>query len=265
MYKTLLLTLILGLFYCSSETTHYPGEKSTYNSFNRYDFKYNGRECTIVEPHKAAKGKPWIWRARFFGHAPQTEIALLEKGFHVAYIDVSNLFGSPRAVAIWDDYYNYLVNEFNFDKKTVLEGLSRGGLIIYNWAAKNPDKIHCIYADAPVCDIKSWPKGKGTVKPQNWLLLLEEYGMTEQQAIEAKCNPIDNLAPLADAKIPLIHVVGDDDKTVPVSENTAILEQRYKELGGEIKVIHKEGIGHHPHGLEDPTPIVDFILEHMKN
>jgi hypothetical protein len=44
-----------------------------------------------------------------------------------------------------------------------------------------------------------------------------------------------------------------------VSENTSIVEQRYKAAGGTIRVIHKPGIGHHPHGLEDPTPVVDFI------
>ena len=29
-----------------------------------------------------------------------------------------------------------------------------------------------------------------------------------------------------------------------------------------IRVIHKPGIGHHPHGLDDPTPVVDFILKY---
>jgi hypothetical protein len=57
----------------------------------------------------------------------------------------------------------------------------------------------------------------------------------------------------------LIHVVGDTDDVVPVSENTAIIEQRYTTAGGTIRVIHKPGIGHHPHGLDDPKPVVDFI------
>jgi hypothetical protein len=57
-------------------------------------------------------------------------------------------------------------------------------------------------------------------------------------------------------------VVGDADTAVPVSENTTILEARYKKLGGTIQVIQKPGIGHHPHSLKDPKPIVDFILKH---
>jgi fermentation-respiration switch protein FrsA (DUF1100 family) len=77
-----------------------------------------------------------------------------------------------------------------------------------------------------------------------------------------KFNPIDNLAPLAKAGAPLLHVVGDADNIVPLEENTAIVEKRYKELGGQITVIVKKGISHHPHSLQDPAPIVDFVLKH---
>ena len=41
-----------------------------------------------------------------------------------------------------------------------------------------------------------------------------------------------------------------------------LLKKKYKELGGSIHVISKPGIGHHPHALKDPRPIVDFILKH---
>jgi hypothetical protein len=56
--------------------------------------------------------------------------------------------------------------------------------------------------------------------------------------------------------------VGDDDDVVPVEENTAVIEKRYLSLGGVIQVIHKPGVGHHPHGLENPEPVVQFILDH---
>jgi pimeloyl-ACP methyl ester carboxylesterase len=67
---------------------------------------------------------------------------------------------------------------------------------------------------------------------------------------------------LAKAKIPLLHVVGDADDVVPVPENTEVIETRYKALGGNIQVIHKPGVGHHPHGLDDPTPIVEFLAKY---
>ncbi len=242
----------------------FPGQKSDFHSYDRYDFTYAERACIVVVPRSVAPGTPWIWRARFFGHEPQTDVALLEQGFHVAYIDVVGLFGAPKAVAIWDQFYAFLTDMRGFGSKPVLEGMSRGGLIVYNWAARNPGKVSCIYADAPVCDIKSWPGGKGTGQgsPSDWAQCLKAYGLSEEQALTAKCNPIDHLEPLAKAHVPLLHVVGDADEVVPVAENTAILETRYKALKGPIQVIHKPNVGHHPHSLKDPTPIVDFVLSH---
>jgi alpha/beta superfamily hydrolase len=70
------------------------------------------------------------------------------------------------------------------------------------------------------------------------------------------------LEPLARAKIAIIHVVGDADDVVPVAENTAMVEERYRKLGGEIRVIQKPGVGHHPHGLEDCSAVVDWIKSH---
>ena len=253
--KMITLFLFLGNTFLSAQD--YPGKKSSYNSCDRYDFTYNGRECIIVTPKVIAKGKPWIWRARFFDDEPQTDIALLGKGFHLVYADVAGLFGSPKAVEIWDRFYEYLTETHGFARKAVLEGLSRGGLIVYNWAIKNPGKVYCIYGDAPACNLQSWPG-------VNRQAMLDAYGLTREQFGKFKGSPIDNLAPLAKANVPIIHVVGDADKIVPLAENTAIVEERYRNLGGHITVIHKKDGGHHPHSLEDPTPIVDFILKHVK-
>ncbi|MCA9142206.1 MAG: prolyl oligopeptidase family serine peptidase [Planctomycetaceae bacterium] len=244
----------------------FSGKQSQWHGFDRYDFEVDSRPCIVVTPKEVAEGKPWIWRARFFGHEPQADIALLNHGFHVVYCDVANLFGNPQAVAHWDAFYKYLTEQHAFAKKAALEGMSRGGLIIYNWAAANPEKVSCIYGDAPVCDFKSWPGGKGTGKGSeaSWRDCLKAYGFTEEQALAYQGNPIDNLEPLAKAGIPLLNVVGDADDVVPVAENTGILAERYRELGGSITVINKPGVGHHPHSLKDPTPIVEFVLMHSR-
>ena len=67
------------------------------------------------------------------------------------------MFGSPEAVAIGNDFYKHITKKYDLNSKAVLEGFSRGGLIVYNWASQNTEKVACIYADAPVCDFKSWP------------------------------------------------------------------------------------------------------------
>lgn len=237
---------------------------SDWNGYDRVDFVVNGRKALLVAPKSAAPGKPWIWRTEFFGHEPQGDIALLGRGFHVAYVDVQNLYGAPVALDAMDRFYEELISKRGLSRKPVLEGFSRGGLFAYNWAARHPEKVGAIYGDAPVCDFKSWPGGKfsGKGSAGDWERLKGVYGFTEEQAMASKVNPVDNLEPLAKAHVPILHVVGDADKVVPVAENTAVVKERYDKLGGEMLVISKPGVDHHPHSLKDPTPIVDFIVKH---
>jgi pimeloyl-ACP methyl ester carboxylesterase len=131
-----------------------------------------------------------------------------------------------------------------------------------NFASTHPDKTAALYLDAPVLDIRSWPGGKGTGKgdARCWAQALKIYGLTEETAPSFKGNPLDRLETIAAAGIPILSVVGDADKVVPVAENTAILKMKYQLLGGRIEVIAKPGVDHHPHSLKDPTPIVDFLL-----
>ncbi|WP_420401903.1 GDSL-type esterase/lipase family protein [Flagellimonas sp.] len=236
--------------------------KENFHGFQQTNFKYKDLNCKVVQPKRTVKGKPWVLRARFWGHEPQTDIALLERGFHIAYCDVSNLFGNKEAVSRWNDFYDFMTGA-GLSEKVVLEGMSRGGLIIYNWAAANPEKVVCVYADAPVLDGTSWPGGKGNGKgsPSDWERFKQVYGLSsESNLANFDGNPIHKTTTLAQAGFPMLHVCGEADKVVPVEENTVVFEQEIQAAGGNIKTIYKPDVGHHPHSLENPTPIVDFIL-----
>jgi lysophospholipase L1-like esterase/pimeloyl-ACP methyl ester carboxylesterase len=237
--------------------------ETLWHGYQRLNFKADGRWSLLVRPAKAAPGNPWIWRTEFFNVEPQTDLALLAKGYHVAYTDLRDLYGAPVALDRMDAFHAYLVSEYKLSPASVLEGFSRGGLFALNWAARHPARTAGLYLDAPVCDFKSWPagRGKGKSSPADWAKLLKAYGMDEAQALAYPLNPIDNLKTLAAAKLPILCVVGDADKTVPVEENTGLLETRYRALGGIIQVIHKPGVDHHPHSLSDPAPIVEFITK----
>ena len=237
-------------------------QESDYHGFKCLDFKFEGHDAKIVFPEIAEKQRHWIWRARFWGHEPQTEIALLKKGFHLVYVDAPEYCGNNQAVTLWNHFYDFLLEKYQLNPKTVLEGFSRGGLYIYNWGSENTGKVACIYADAPVCDMRSWPggKGKGAGSPSDWKLHLEAYNLTEETIGNFRGMPVFNAEKLARAGVPVLHVVGAADSIVPVDENTYLLEKTYREAGGDIKIIVKEGNGHHPHSLKDPAPIVRFIL-----
>jgi pimeloyl-ACP methyl ester carboxylesterase len=257
-----LLTLFCFSTYANSDTPEAPVKASQWQGFDRLDFQVAGHAALLVKPTKAAEGKPWIWRTEFFGHEPQGDLALLAAGWHVAYFQVSNMYGSPESIDLMAQFDEAVTHTYGLNPKAVLEGFSRGGLYAVNFAAAHPDKTAALYLDAPVLDIRSWPGGKGAGKGDShcWEEAMKLYGLTEETAGAFKGNPLDHLEPLAKAGIPIIAVVGDADKTVPYPENTAILEQRYKALGGKIEVIVKPGGDHHPHSLKDPKPIVDFLL-----
>lgn len=238
---------------------------STWSGCEQDEFVLADHKCRLVKPKSFPPGHPWIWRPEFFGAFDQADRALLAKGFSIAYMDMNNLFGSPPAMELMDKFYDHLTARYGLSRKTTLFGFSRGGLYSINWSARHPDRVACIYLDAPVCDFKSWPagRGKGNASPGDWERLKQVYGFkNDQQAFDYKLNPIDNLTALATANIPILSVCGDADKTVPYPENTLILKRRYEALGGSIQVIVKPGNDHHPHSLTEPQPIVDFVLKY---
>ena len=95
-----------------AEDSPFPGKKSDWNGFAMY--KDGGN--TVVVPAKVAEGKPWVWRARFWGHQPQFDIALLKKGYHLVYCNVGGLYGSPKAVERWNAFYKTLHEKHGFEK-----------------------------------------------------------------------------------------------------------------------------------------------------
>lgn len=244
----------------------YPGKKSKWHGFTRYDFQFERRGCHIVVPEKPAPGKPWIWRARFPEWHYQMDSILVRNGFHVVYINTDYLFGSPECVEIWSSFYSYLTTRYGLNQKVALEGVSRGGLYVYNFAKKFPERVSCIYAEAPVCDFKSWPGGKKSAKgdSESWKLLLAAYGFkSEKEALEYADNPVDNLEKLASAKVPVFHSIGLHDTIVPSEENTYLLINRYIRLGGPATVytntLGNQTLQGHHFPIENLKAGADFI------
>lgn len=237
--------------------------ESNWNGYDREDFRLAGRDCILVSPVAALPGRPWIWRTEFFDAFPAVDLALLKAGFHFAYMNVQNMYGAPASVDLLDQFYERLTQDRGLAVRPVLEGFSRGALFALNWSARHPSRVACLYLDAPVCDFKSWPGGKGRARgsAEDWELLQKAYGFADEtEAIGYSGNPLDNLAPLAQACVPIIAVYGEADVDLPPEENILLLQGRYAELGGEISVIAKPGVGHHPHSLADPQSVVQFIL-----
>ncbi|MCW3118597.1 MAG: glycosyl hydrolase repeat-containing protein [Chitinophagaceae bacterium] len=209
-----------------------------WKGYERVNFSIAGHAAYFVKPAKPLAGNPWVWRASFPDWHTEMDSFLLVKGLYIAYISIDNEYGSPYAMQVWDRFYNYLVDSFFLSSKVALEAVSRGALYAYGWAKRNPDKVNCIYAETPVCDIKSWPGGKGTGigDSASWKQLLQVYRMNETEAMAFNDNPIDHLEGLAAFKVPLLHIISLNDQAAPPAENSDILVKRYYDLGGPVMV-----------------------------
>src|SRR3954468_11605308 len=122
MYRVLVLLLALTLAAAADD------KASIWPGAERLDFQVDGRDCLLVNPKEPASGNPWIWRTEFFGHEPQGDLALLAKGWTVAYVDLQNMYGSPASLEAMDAFYARAVRDFRLAPKVALEGFSRGGL-----------------------------------------------------------------------------------------------------------------------------------------
>jgi hypothetical protein len=261
------LSFILWAGSCAQAEVSFSKETTdVWQGFKCHHFKVDGCDVWVAEPKTALAGHPWSWCMEFPNAftercaAPQ----LLAAGFYHVHMAVGNTFGCPEAVRHFKVFYDLLV-EHGLAKQAALIGLSRGGMYAYRFAAEFPECVSVIYGDAPLCDIKTVKGGEGYGKGSvpEWANLTKAYGFKDDaEALAYKGNPVDTLQPLAKAKVAIIHVLGGADDVVLAAKNSDLIEQRYKALGGVIEVIRKPGIGHHPHGLEDPKPVVDFILRH---
>jgi pimeloyl-ACP methyl ester carboxylesterase len=213
----------------------------------------NGYEATVIIPDNA-NGK-WIWKTEFLYAFDQAERALLQEGYTRVYYQISDKYGSDNAVQLMHDFYHYVVKEFHLQSKCNLFGFSRGGLYAFNFALAYPEYVDKIYLDAPVLDLKSWPPNKSVEQRQ----MFEEYGLNEGTLRTFRRNPVDCLKEFFAYSIPLLIIAGDADKAVAFEENAGKVITYCKENGIAIHSIVKKNCGHHPHSLEDVTPIVAFI------
>lgn len=237
---------------------------SEWNGYPRLDFYYNGREVIVIQPVREAEGKPWVWRTEFFGAFDYADRVLLQQGWHIVYIRLSHMYGCPSALKTMEAFRSYVVAVFGLASGMALFGFSRGGLYAAGYALMYPGHVNVLYLDAPVLDIRSWPggMGKGTGSPEQWEECLAIYGINEEEAAHTESHLLRNLERLAASKIPVLLIAGDADMTVPYEENGERFQRLYREAGGTIHVIVKEKVGHHPHSLASPDPIVEFIIEY---
>lgn len=228
-------------------------------------FDVEGHTAFVILPpaesRHANRPMPWVWYAPTLPNLPEAREnwmfeRFLAEGIAIAGVDVGESYGSPQGRAGFSAFYRELVERRGFSSKPCLLARSRGGLMVYNWAAENPESVACIAGIYPVCNLRSWP---GIEKA------CAAYGLTAAELAEqlAQHNPIDRLVPLAGAGVPIFHIHGDADSVVPLVDNSATLARRYRELGGSMRLRVAAGQGHNVwDGFFQCEELVEFVVVH---
>ena len=67
--------------------------ETVWNGFRRLNFRFENRVAVLIFPAQSRPGKPWLLKTEYFGAFPDLEIAMLERGFHVAFVKNTNRWG----------------------------------------------------------------------------------------------------------------------------------------------------------------------------
>ncbi len=223
-------------------------------------FQVEGRAAFVILPPTRTANQlvPWVWYAPTLPGLPGNEEKwMFERftmaGIAIAGIDVGESYGNPAGRALYSAFHEELTRRHRFAPRAVMLGRSRGGLMTLSWAAENPDKVAGFAGIYPVCNVTSYPgiataAGAYEMKPEELETHLNEH------------NPIDRLAPLARAGVPLFAIHGDVDVVVPLEANSGLVKDRYTALGGSMQLIVPPGQGHNMWpGFFQSQELVSFV------
>ena len=250
---------LLALYYLSAIFPAHSAEKKLPLKGEVFTIQKHTAFLILPEPAKTGKPIPWVWYAPTLTGLPANSEKwmfkqFLQAGIAIAGVDVGESYGSPKGRNIYNALHEYLVKNRSLSKQACLLARSRGGLMLYCWAAENPGKVRCITGIYPVCNIASYPGLKRACGA---------YGLSAPELEDqlTKHNPIDRLAPLAKANVPIFHIHGDQDRVVPLDKNSALIKERYDKLGGSMTLEVVKGQGHNMWvGWFQSQNLVDFII-----
>lgn len=227
-------------------SSSFGGDKTQWHGFDRFDFLMDAKTLKIVPARAFVEEGTGITR-RIDGQLRGVVVVpkQLSEGNpwswrgryfdHEPQVEIELLkrgfhvgFVQSDDMKHWDAWYSFLTQKHDLSEKPAFVGMSGGGRNAFNWATTYPDRVSCIYADNPLITRES-------------LMKLDE---------------------LVRRDVPLLHICGSLD---PLSVNhTFPIESIYQQLGGRFSVMIKDGVGHHPHSLRDPTLIADFITHSLE-
>jgi arylsulfatase A-like enzyme len=256
----------IALAHASQNTGQSPGSDKPVKELilGGESFIVAGRPAFILTPAPTKKHapQPWIFYAPTLPPYPDTHEKWMHEqfvaaGIAVAGIDVGEAYGSPTGRRLFTEFYRELTEKRGFAPRPCLLGRSRGGLLVTSWAIENPDKVAGIAGIYPVFDLRTYPRLDKAAPAYNLTL-----AQLEAQLIEL--NPSERIGVLANNRVPAFLIHGDNDKVVPLKENSAEFVAKYRAAGAAeiVTLIVAKGQGHNFwEGFFRCRPLIEFAID----
>ena len=235
---------------------------SEWQGYERLDFVLGGRGVILVCPKEPREDGKWLLKTEYFGAFPSFELEMLSRGYYLAHIKNKTRWCLPEDTDAKARLCEYLSRELGLCERCMTVGMSCGGMQSVYLAAKYPSCVGAMYLDAPVLNLLSCPCGLGAAEINFYDEYVAATGITVSELLNHREHPIDLVPKVIEAGIPAMLICGDSDRTVPYSENGAYLSRLYRASGVPFEEILKKGCDHHPHGLDDLSPLIDFAMKH---
>lgn len=228
----------------------------------QHTFTVSGKNCFVIYGYN--KPGPWVWYApTITGVTPDSNEdwlfqRLIDAGVSVAGIDVGETYGNAAGRTWFTDFYNEMVTNQGYSAKPCMHSRSRGGLMNYNWAEEHASCLAGMTGVYPVCDPLSFPGVD---------IAAAAYGMTNPQFLAQ----LDNCTPtrrgqnmVSVGHIPILHLHGDNDLTVPIAPNSVAMLAHYKPvLGGIMELQIIQGAGHDSDTrFFQSQAVLDFLIKY---
>lgn len=239
-------------------------KQSEWYGFKRLDFTFQGREAILVCPDEPDPARRWLLKTEYFGAFPAFEIEMLKRGYHVAHVSNITRWHVEADTHVRAEFCRFLATEHGLHPKCVPVGMSCGGLQAVYFAAAYPALVSVLYLDAPVLNYLSCPCAVGGSDSSMYEEFVRHKGLTIHDLINYRNHPIDNADRLIAEGIPLALICGDSDRIVPYAENGLALSQKYRASDLPFFEVLKPGCDHHPHGLEEQGPLIEFVETHYR-
>ncbi len=238
-----------------------------WNDFDKIEFDFEGQKAILVFPETPDEKKNWMLKTEYWNAFPEREIDLLRCGFHLAYVKNETRFATKADCDRKARFASFLSEEYGLRNKCVPVGMSCGGAHAVNFAGFYPERVACLFIDAPVLNFCDYP---GRLPDEDCERIWEKEfvkaypGITRSKLLNFDNHPLGKLDIIKANNIPVLMMYGTEDLTVRYELNGRLMEIEYQN-NPLLRVIPRILQGHHPHGYHpDTKQIVDFILDACK-